>query len=100
MAGVVVRCPHEPDSVAVLQVLVSEPIERAVPGLNLHQSLHRAIAVGPVSRLVGMGYDQHVVRVVAPLQPLVQFVQQRSLLVRHARTSRGIAEKHVVVAAV
>ena len=72
MRAVVIRGCNESDLMPVAEVVVAEPLERAVHRHDLDEGSHVGVAVSPIPGLVGVRNDEDVVRVVALAQPLVQ----------------------------
>ena len=99
MSVVIVGGADEADLEPVLQVLVAEPVEGAVAGLDLDQAFQVGVAVRPVAGLVRVRDDQHVVGAVLAAESRVQLVEQGRFLVGDPAAARRVAEEDVVVPA-
>ena len=99
MSVVIVGRADEADLEPVLQVLVAEPVEGAVAGLDLDQAFHLRIAVRPVAGLVRVRDDEHVVGAVLAAESGVQLVEQGRLLILDPAAAGRIPEEDVVVPA-
>ena len=60
----VVGCGDETNFVTMLQVHSAEPFKVAVHRHDLDQTFHINIALAPISRLVRVGDNQHIFRII------------------------------------